>query len=153
MEQNSNMKTDIEDTAGEWLPPRAFKKESGEHIPNGYNIYIKEKEVEKISEDEARIREIINNPSSIFAGYSQEGLHIWITYPDATKYYIEPELNIINKIENMQVKESKTKWHFYISLIKSGFRIGAGFALIFGKLALSGALFILAEILGIIEEL
>jgi hypothetical protein len=53
----------------------------------------------------------------------------------------------------MQVKESKTNWHFYISLIKSGFRIGAGFALIFGKLALSGALLILAEILGILEEL
>ena len=53
----------------------------------------------------------------------------------------------------MQVKESKTNWHFYISLIKSGFRIGAGFALIFGHLALSGALFILAEILGIVEEL
>jgi hypothetical protein len=54
---------------------------------------------------------------------------------------------------NMQPKESHTNWHFYISLAKSGFRIGAGFALIFGKLALSGALFILAEILGILEEL
>ena len=53
----------------------------------------------------------------------------------------------------MQEKESKTNWHFYISLVKSGFRIGAGFALMFGSLALSGALFILAEILGIIEEL
>jgi hypothetical protein len=53
----------------------------------------------------------------------------------------------------MQQKESKTNWHFYISLIKSGFRIGAGFSLMFGSLALSGALFILAEILGIIEEL
>jgi hypothetical protein len=53
----------------------------------------------------------------------------------------------------MQIKESKTNWHFYISLIKSGFRIGAGFALMFGKLALSGDLLILAEILGIIEEL
>jgi len=53
----------------------------------------------------------------------------------------------------MQSRESKTSWHFSISLIKSGFRIGAGFALIFGKLALSGSLFILAEILGILEEL
>jgi len=59
----------------------------------------------------------------------------------------------INTKNNMQPKESKTNWHFYISLIKSGFRIGAGFALIFGKLALSGALFILAEVLGIVEEL
>ena len=53
----------------------------------------------------------------------------------------------------MQQKESKTNWHFYTSLIKSCFRIGAGFALVFGKVALSGALFILAEVLGIVEEL
>jgi len=83
----------------EWLLPRAFKKESGEYIPNGYNVYIKEKEIEKISEDEARIREILNDPSSIFVGYSQEGynLHIWIN--QGKKYYIEPELNRINRIE------------------------------------------------------
>lgn len=83
----------------EWLPPRAFKKESGEYIPNGYGTYIKEKEVEKISEDEARIREILKDPSSVFVGYSQEGynLHIWIN--QGKKYYIEPELNRINRIE------------------------------------------------------
>lgn len=88
-----------EDKDKEWLLPRAFKKESGEHIPNGYNVYIKEKEIEKISEDEARIREILNDPSSIFVGYSQEGynLHIWIN--QGKKYYIEPELNRINRIE------------------------------------------------------
>ena len=38
----------------------------------------------------------------------------------------------------MQEKESKTNWHFYISLAKSFLRFGAGFALIFGKLAVSG---------------
>jgi hypothetical protein len=54
---------------------------------------------------------------------------------------------------NMQQKESKTNWHFYISLAKSFLRFGAGFALIFGKLAVSGVLFILAEVLGIVEEL
>ena len=83
----------------EWLLPRAFKKESGEYIPNGYNVHVKEKEVEKISEDEARIREILNDPSSMFVGYSQEGynLHIWIN--QGKKYYIEPELNRINRIE------------------------------------------------------
>jgi hypothetical protein len=62
-------------------------------------IIITEREVEKISEDEARIREILNDPSSVFVGYSQEGynLHIWIN--QGVKYYIEPELNRINKIE------------------------------------------------------
>jgi len=60
---------------------------------------IREREIEKISEDEARIREILNDPSSMFVGYSQEGynLHIWIN--QGKKYYIEPELNRINKIE------------------------------------------------------
>ena len=53
----------------------------------------------------------------------------------------------------MQQKESKTSWHFWTSLIKSGFRCGAGFALIFGKLPLAGALLIIAEILGIAEEM
>jgi hypothetical protein len=83
----------------EWLLPKAFKKESGEHIPNGYNIFIKEKEVEKISEDEVRIREILNDPNSLFLGYSQEGynLHIWVN--QGITYYVEPELNRINRIE------------------------------------------------------
>jgi hypothetical protein len=53
----------------------------------------------------------------------------------------------------MQVKESHTSWHFYISLVKSGFRFGAGFALIFGRLPLAGALLIIAELLGIAEEI
>jgi hypothetical protein len=53
----------------------------------------------------------------------------------------------------MQGKESHTNWHFYISLVKSGFRFCAGFALIFGKLPLAGALLIIAELLGIVEEL
>jgi hypothetical protein len=53
----------------------------------------------------------------------------------------------------MQQKESKTNWHFYISLVKSGFRFGAGFSLIFGSIPAAGALFILAEVLGIVEEL
>jgi hypothetical protein len=152
MEQNFNMKTDTEDTAGEWLLPRAFKKESGEHISNGYNIYIKEKEVEKISEDEARIREIINDPSSVFVGLSKESLYIWMH--QGIKYYIEPELNIINKIEQiMQPKESKTSWHFKISIAKSVLRLGAGGALIQNYFIAAGVLFILAEVLGILEEL
>jgi hypothetical protein len=43
--------------------------------------------------------------------------------------------------------------HFYVSLVKSGLRIGAGIALIRGQLVTAGVLFIVAEILGIIEEL
>jgi hypothetical protein len=45
------------------------------------------------------------------------------------------------------------KGHFYVSLIKSVFRIGAGVALVFGNVITAGVLLITAEILGIIEEL
>jgi hypothetical protein len=43
--------------------------------------------------------------------------------------------------------------HKYISFIKSGFRIAAGFTLAFGFLQGAGLLLVLAEILGIAEEL
>ena len=53
----------------------------------------------------------------------------------------------------MQPKESKTNWHFKISVFKSCLRIMAGITLIRGELVISGVLFVLAEILGIAEEL
>lgn len=53
----------------------------------------------------------------------------------------------------MQIRESKTNWHFYISMIKSGFRIMAGVALMFLDFELCGLFFIIAEILGIAEEI
>jgi hypothetical protein len=43
--------------------------------------------------------------------------------------------------------------HFYVSLVKSVFRIGAGIALVFGNVVTAGVLLITAEILGIIEEI
>ena len=45
------------------------------------------------------------------------------------------------------------KLHLYISLVKSGLRLGAGTALIYGELFGAGLLIILAELLGIAEEL
>lgn len=53
----------------------------------------------------------------------------------------------------MQEKESKTNWHFRISVIKSSLRIGAGIALCKSDIWAAGMLFIVAEILGIVEEL
>ena len=53
----------------------------------------------------------------------------------------------------MQQKESKTKWHFRISLLKSGLRILAGLALILSDITVSGILFIGAELFGVLEEL
>jgi hypothetical protein len=43
--------------------------------------------------------------------------------------------------------------HKYVSFIKSGFRIAAGFALALGYLQGAGLLLVLAEILGIAEEM
>tara|TARA_X000001036_G_scaffold392802_1_gene391875 strand:+ start:228 stop:413 length:186 start_codon:yes stop_codon:yes gene_type:complete len=45
------------------------------------------------------------------------------------------------------------QFHFYVSLVKSSIRIGAGIALIMGSLVWAGALLIGAEVLGIVEEL
>lgn len=43
--------------------------------------------------------------------------------------------------------------HFYVSVVKSGFRIAAGMALVQGYLVWAGVLLILAELLGILEEI
>jgi hypothetical protein len=53
----------------------------------------------------------------------------------------------------MQLKESKSSWHFKISLAKSALRLAAGVSLCIGDLITSGIFFIAAEILGIVEEL
>lgn len=46
-----------------------------------------------------------------------------------------------------------SKGHFYVSLVKSSLRIIAGYALINSNFVLAGALFIAAEVLGVVEEL
>ena len=46
-----------------------------------------------------------------------------------------------------------SKKHFYISLVKSGVRIGAGIVLMTGNFFVAGLLLIGAEGLGILEEL
>jgi hypothetical protein len=46
-----------------------------------------------------------------------------------------------------------SKRHFYVSLVKSIIRIGAGCWLMTGNFLMAGVCLILAEVLGIIEEL
>jgi hypothetical protein len=54
----------------------------------------------------------------------------------------------------MEVQPKDTsRGHFYVSLAKSTIRMVAGACLISGDLVLAGAGFILAEVLGIVEEL
>jgi len=53
---------------------------------------------------------------------------------------------------NIQPKDT-SKGHFYVSLVKSIIRIGAGGCLIQGNLLFAGFLLIFAEVLGVVEEL
>lgn len=53
---------------------------------------------------------------------------------------------------NIQPRDT-SKGHFYVSLAKSGIRIGAGAALIMGMPVVCGIGIVLAEVLGIVEEL
>jgi hypothetical protein len=54
----------------------------------------------------------------------------------------------------MEIQPKDTsKGHFYVSLAKSVIRILAGTALIYGLVFEAGCFLILAEVLGIVEEL
>ena len=53
---------------------------------------------------------------------------------------------------DIQPKDT-SKGHFYVSILKSAVRIAAGTALIMGSFVITGGLLILAELLGILEEL
>lgn len=63
---------------------------------------------------------------------------------------VQPETNTLYMNVN---KQPNPKIHLYISSIKSIVRITAGCALISQLFILSGWLFIVAEVLGILEEL
>ena len=51
------------------------------------------------------------------------------------------------------MEQPDPKWHLRISLLKSLLRFGAGFYLIIGNILMAGVLVIVAEVLGILEEL
>lgn len=53
----------------------------------------------------------------------------------------------------IQPKESNSKSHFYISIVKSGLRFGACYALFFEQFGNAAILFAVAEMLGIAEEI
>jgi hypothetical protein len=63
--------------------------------------------------------------------------------------------SVINKEDNRKqlIDYPDAVKHKYISFVKSGFRILAGIALCFGEFAIAGGLLIVAELLGIAEEL
>ena len=51
------------------------------------------------------------------------------------------------------MEQPDPKWHLRISILKSFLRVGAGWYLVLGNLMVAGMLLIVAEILGIAEEL
>jgi hypothetical protein len=51
------------------------------------------------------------------------------------------------------INHREDAFHFKVSLAKSGLRILAGITLVFGSFILAGLLLILAEVLGIVEEI
>lgn len=57
----------------------------------------------------------------------------------------------MNKLE-IQPKDT-SKGHFYVSMVKSALRMAAGAALMSQSFWAAGLLFILAEGLGVVEEL
>lgn len=69
------------------------------------------------------------------------------------KTTIDDFIKILKKYNMAQKKESKTNWHFRISIAKSIVRILAGITLMNDQVLIAGSLLIGAELLGIIEEL
>jgi hypothetical protein len=63
-----------------------------------------------------------------------------------------PLINLNQIKMNIQPKDT-SKGHFYVSLAKSAIRIVAGGCLITGNLLMAGVCLIMAEVLGIVEEL
>jgi len=59
----------------------------------------------------------------------------------------------INEAENGPVGKDPGKFHFYVSMVKSVIRIAAGTHLAMGLIFVAGLLFVIAELLGIVEEL
>jgi hypothetical protein len=72
---------------------------------------------------------------------------------------IEIMKDLRNKLDSVidktdpPLKHPDPKKHLYISLVKSAIRIVAGGCLVTGNLLMAGICFIMAEVLGIVEEL
>jgi hypothetical protein len=62
-------------------------------------------------------------------------------------------LDAVEKKTTSEVEHPDPTKHKYISFVKSFFRIIAGIALCFGEFAVAGVLLIVAEALGIYEEM
>lgn len=64
-----------------------------------------------------------------------------------------PAVLDVDKIKEKFMKQPDPQAHFLLSVVKSGFRIAAGCTLIMGFLVTTGVLLIIAEAIGIAEEM
>ena len=97
------------------------------------------------------------------SGYDRKTLSSVVTVISSTVYYrllddYESTQSVGTSKEGFKLMievqpKDTSKGHFYVSLVKSAVRIAAGVALIMGAFVVTGALIILAEGLGIVEEL
>jgi hypothetical protein len=74
------------------------------------------------------------------------------TFDEAVKE-IKKTKDILDGEVTSSIKHPDAKKHLYVSLAKSAIRIVAGGCLITGNFVFAGVGFILAEVLGIVEEL
>lgn len=76
---------------------------------------------------------------------------LYVSYSLRLIYYFS--MFIRNTNRKPVIAYPSAKRHLYISLVKSTIRIVAGIVLLFGMIPIAGILFIVAELLGILEEL
>ena len=74
------------------------------------------------------------------------------TFDEAVKD-IKKAKSVLEQQIGEAVKHPDPKKHQYISFVKSGFRILAGITLCFGEFVVAGILLIVAEALGVLEEI
>jgi hypothetical protein len=66
---------------------------------------------------------------------------------------LEYSLEIENRSVTLKPNHPDARWHLRVSVAKSLVRIVAGGVLCMGELFLAGSFLVLAEVLGIVEEL
>ena len=82
----------------------------------------------------------------------QQEVHLNCDWNQGRCPHVPPLIDLKQLKMNIQPKDT-SKGHFYVSLAKSAIRIVAGGCLISGNLLMAGVCLIMAEVLGIVEEL
>jgi hypothetical protein len=120
-------------------------------------IGISEKEIELAEDLQGKLKDI-ENPSIIKRKRSKVSQDVASPRDAEVDKSISEMGNMKQKLDNIaSIKESvaypDAKKHQNISFVKSFFRIVAGIVLCFGEFTIAGVLLIVAELLGVYEEL